>query len=122
MGTRKCHAARRLRAWEAATVRVANAPDGLISNGAPDDFDLEEEHAFLKALKGHRRRMVGDYPRPMRATTSDGARPSSWPLSCDDAMQWDPRLSKEDFAQLRADGYPVDDWRLYLTVLARRRA
>lgn len=110
--TRKYRAALRLRAWQAATVRVANALDELISNGAPDDFDGEEENAFLCSLKGHRRRMVGDHPRSMRATTSHGARLSSWPPGCDDAMQWDPRLGKEDFAQLRAEGYPVADWRL----------
>ena len=110
--TRKYGAARRLRAREAATVKVANALDELISIGAPDDFDDEQEHAFLSALNNHKRRMVGDHPRPMRAMTSDGARLSSWPPGCDDAMQWDPRYSKEDFAQLRAAGFPVADWRL----------
>ena len=110
--TRKYGAARRLRAREAATVKVANALDELISIGAPDDFDDEQEHAFLSALTNHKRRMVGDHPRSMRTMTSDGARPSSWPPGCDDAMQWDPRYSKEDFAQLRAAGFPVADWRL----------
>lgn len=110
--TRKFRAALRLRAREAATVKVADALEGLLSVGAPDSFDSEEEQAFLSALKGHKQRMVGHSPRPMRARTSDGARPSSWPPGCDDAMQWDPRLSKEDFAQLRAAGYPVADWRL----------
>ena len=110
--TRKHRAALRLRAREAATVKVADALEGLLSVGAPDDFDGEEEHAFLSALTGHKRRMVGDHPRSMRATTSDGARLSSCPPGCDDAVQWDPRYSKEDFAQLRAEGYPVADWRL----------
>lgn len=109
--TRKCRAAVRLRAREAATVKVANALDELISIGAPDDLDAEQAHAFVATLKGHRRRMVGDHPRPMRAN-ADGARASSWLPGCDDAMQWDPRYSKEDFAQLRAEGYPVADWRL----------
>lgn len=110
--TRKHRAAVRLRARQAATFKVANALDELISNGAPDDFDGEEGHAFLCALKGHRRRMVGHSPRPGSAAAVEGARPSSWPPGCDDAMQWDPRLSKEDFAELRRQGYLVADWRL----------
>ena len=110
--TRKYRAALRLRARQVAAVKVANALDELIAHGAPDHFDGEEEQAFLSALKGHRRRMVGDHPRPMRSTTSDGARPSSWPPGCGDAVQWDPRYSKEDFAQLQAEGYPVADWQL----------
>ena len=110
--TRKCRAALRLRARQAATVKVANALDELLSVGAPDDFDREEEHAFLSALTNHKRRMVGDHPRSMRATVSDGTRLSSWPPGCDDAVQWDPRYSKEDFAQLRAAGFLVADWRL----------
>ena len=110
--TRKCRAALRLRARQAATVKVANALDELISKGAPDDFDGEEVHAFLSALKNHKRRMVGDYAQPTCATTSDGSRLPSGPPVNDDAMRWDPRFSKEDFAQLRAEGYPVADWRL----------
>ena len=110
--TRKHRAAQRLRARQAATVKVANALDELLSVGAPDDFDGEEEQAFLSTLKAHKHRMVGDHPRPMRAMTSEGARLSSWPPGCDDAVQWDPRYSKEDFAQLRAAGFPVADWRL----------
>ena len=109
--TRKCRASLRLRARQAATVKVANALDELISIGAPDDFDDEQEHAFLSTLRAHKHRMVGDRSRPMRAN-ANGARLSSYPPGCDDAMQWNPRYSKEDFAQLRAAGFPVADWRL----------
>lgn len=110
--TRKYRAALRLRARQTARVKVAKALDELILNGAPDGFDGEEKHAFLSTLENHKRRMVGEQRTPMRPMRLDGERPSSWPPGCDEAMQWDPRLSKEDFAELRRQGYPVADWRL----------
>lgn len=110
--TRQCHAARRLRARQAATSIVAKALDELISKGAPDHFDAEEEHAFLLALKGHKLRMIGQFSRPVRATTVGHANPVSGPSGGYDMVQWDPRYSKEDFAELRRLGYAVADWRL----------
>ena len=110
--TRQCHAARHLRARQAATSMVANALDELISKGAPDHFDGEEEHAFLSALKGHNVRMIGHHSRPIRATTAGDPNPVSGSSGSYDLVQWDPRFSKEDFAELRRLGYAVADWRL----------
>lgn len=110
--TRQCRAARRLRARQVATSMVANALDELISKGVPDHFDAEEEHAFVAALKGHKLRMIGHHSQPIRATTAGDPNPVSRSSGSYDLVQWDPRYSKEDFAELRRLGYAVADWRL----------
>lgn len=110
--TRKSRAARRLHARQAAARMVANALDELISKGAPDNFDGEEDHAFLSALEGHKLRMIGQFPRPVPATTAVHANPVCRSGDSYDMVQWDPRYSKQDFAELRRLGYAVADWRL----------
>ena len=110
--TRRHRAALRSRARETATGLVAKALNALIAIGAPEDFDSEEAQAFMSTLKGHRLRMVGyGSPASPRAImrgelTSPQVAPNY------DECEWDPRYSKDDFAELRRQGYGVADWRV----------
>ena len=110
--TRRHRAARRSSARETATSMVAKALNALIATGAPDDFDSEEAAAFMATLKGHRLRMVG-YRSPARSgSIANGAQTSLRTIPNYDECDWDPRFSKEDFVELRRQGYGVADWRL----------
>jgi hypothetical protein len=110
--TRRHHAARRQRARETATGKVAKALNALIDAGAPADFDSEEAHAFMSTVRGHRLRMVG-YGSPARfATIKQGTEAALATMPSYDECEWDPRYSKEDFEELRRLGHGVADWRL----------
>ena len=110
--TRRRGAARRLRGRETATALAAQGLNALITAGAPEGFDDEEAHAFMSTLKNHRLRMVG-YGSPERSAVSPKGGPASFAPSPNfDECDWDPRFDKEDFAELRRQGYGVADWRL----------
>ena len=110
--TRRHGAARRLRARETATAMVAKGLNALIAAGAPDEFDSEEAHAFMSTLRNHRLRMVGHGSPGRSGAPEKGAAPSIGTGANYDECEWDSRFDKEDFAELRRQGYGVADWRL----------
>jgi len=95
-----------------ATTRVAKALNVLITIGAPEDFDSEEAQAFMSTLKGHRLRMVGYGSPAGAAAVKSDEQTSVREIPNYDECEWDPRYSKDDFAELRRQGYGVADWRL----------
>lgn len=97
-------------AREVATAMVAKGLDDLLAAGPPAHFDGEQARAFASILRNHKDRMIGRVaPAAASKTCSPG--PNA-PSANYDECNWDQRFSKEDFAELRRQGYGVADWRL----------
>lgn len=91
---------------------VAKGLDALIAAGPPPDFDSEQARAFLSTVKNHKLRMVGQGSPAAPAAARSCALGPNTPSANYDECDWDSRFSKEDFAELRRQGYGVADWRL----------